>query len=186
MKINTIKSPFNYHRCTGQQDWVHPYFVYLSPPPTSSNLHSAKLRPPTEDPPPPPADWGNHCFSFYFQWIWLLYVLSMNVIVQLFSAVIGWHLAQSAEVLHVVCISVSVPSGVPKLAFRLSALSAWATALHILGFTFWLTCFFIVCTLHTLLIPPLPVGVWVATNLNDCKSFWYENDCAHVFFRPCF
>lgn len=51
MKINTIKSPFNYHRCTGQQDWVHPYFVYPSPPPTSSNLHSAKLRPPTEDPP---------------------------------------------------------------------------------------------------------------------------------------
>lgn len=51
MKINNIKSPFNYHRCTGQQDWVHPYFVYPSPPRTSSNLHSAKLRPPTEDPP---------------------------------------------------------------------------------------------------------------------------------------
>lgn len=66
----------------------------------------------------------------------------MNVIVQWLSAVIGWHLAQSAEVLHVVCIRVSVPSGVPKLAFRLSALSAWATALHLLGFTFRLTCFF--------------------------------------------
>lgn len=164
--------------------------MYPSPPPTSSNLHSSKLRPPTEPPTPTPADWGNHCFSFYFQWIWLLYVLSMNAIAQSLSAVIGWHLAQAAEVLHVVCIRVSIRSGVPKLAFRLSALSAWDTALHLSALR--LTCFFIVCTLHTLPIPHLPVGfgllqIWTTANLSGMKMIVHMSfsDLVFKFLDKC-
>lgn len=64
------KCPLNYHRCTGQQDWVHPYFVYSWPPLTSSNLHSAKLRPPTEDTPPTSCCLGKPL---------LFFILSMNL-----------------------------------------------------------------------------------------------------------